>query len=357
MLRGSRLYASPVSGSWMKKLTMRVLRARNGSRYAVVGSGNSDMSDSWIAWKPRIEEPSKFRPLSKTDWSNDDTGTVKCCMIPGRSQNRTSTISTPSSWMYFSSSSLFANMDPPWPPSAAGACEARRGGRGQRGVAAPPCLSADLRASGYPVVSRLFRECNGPRRRRPRPSARGSVGWGGERDPGPDPGVRRAAPRAARDRSGVRRLLAPSDPRTGHRLVRLAARRGVHRQDRRARGRLDRLVAVAGLLAGVLDRHDPRGRQLRPGRGEDRSAPTGRPDARPVRRAAARAAHLPGGAGGDLQPRQPGAPRPRSAHGRRQPLTTRRAVSGRGGSRASPSCSSGPVPWEAALPSGWRRGP
>ena len=83
--------------------------------YAVVGSGNSDMSDSWIAWKPRIDEPSKFRPSSKTDWSNEETGTVKCCMTPGRSQKRTSTISTPSSLMYFSSSSLFWNIRPPWP--------------------------------------------------------------------------------------------------------------------------------------------------------------------------------------------------------------------------------------------------
>ena len=40
----------------------------------MVGSGNSDMSDSWMAWKPRIEEPSKLRPSSKTDWSNEETG-------------------------------------------------------------------------------------------------------------------------------------------------------------------------------------------------------------------------------------------------------------------------------------------
>jgi hypothetical protein len=73
------------------------------------------MSDSWIAWKPRIEEPSKLRPSSNTVWSNDETGTVKCCITPGRSQNRTSTISMPSSLTYFSSSSLFANIRPPWP--------------------------------------------------------------------------------------------------------------------------------------------------------------------------------------------------------------------------------------------------
>src|SRR3954454_14719307 len=114
MLRGSREYASPVSGSWMKKLITSVFAARNGSMNAVVGSGNSDMSDSWIAWKPRIDEPSKFRPSSKTDWSNDDTGTVKCCMMPGRSQKRTSIISTPWSLTYLSSSSLFWNIRPPW---------------------------------------------------------------------------------------------------------------------------------------------------------------------------------------------------------------------------------------------------
>src|SRR6478752_5952747 len=98
----------------MKKFPTRVLAVRNGSMYAVVGSGNSDMSDSWIAWKPRMEEPSKFSPSSKTAWSNDETGTVKCCMTPGRSQKRTSTISTPSSLTYLSSSSLFWNIHPPW---------------------------------------------------------------------------------------------------------------------------------------------------------------------------------------------------------------------------------------------------
>src|SRR3954452_1051224 len=166
MLRGSRLYASPVSGSWMKKLKTRVFAVRNGSTYAVVGSGNSDMSDSWIAWKPRIEEPSKFKPLSKTDWSNDETGTVKCCMIPGRSQNRTSTISTPSSEMYFSSSSLFANIRPPRP---AGTASCVRLGRVNR--CAPPRDHVVARTdvvnvggASFSTVSALFRRCNGRRR-------------------------------------------------------------------------------------------------------------------------------------------------------------------------------------------------
>src|SRR5919112_3405300 len=122
----------------MKKLATSVFADRNGSRYAVVGSGNSDMSDSWMAWNPRIEEPSKLSPLSNTDWSKDDTGTVKCCMIPGRSQKRTSTISTPSSWMYFSSSSLLANMDPPWPPVRRGGGRGGGGGGGPGGRRPPP---------------------------------------------------------------------------------------------------------------------------------------------------------------------------------------------------------------------------
>src|SRR3954454_13619188 len=98
----------------MKKFTTSVLALRKGSRYAVVGCGDSDMSDSWMAWNPRMEEPSKLSPSSKTAWSNDDTGTVKCCMMPGRSQKRTSIISTPLSLTYLSSSSLFWNIRPPW---------------------------------------------------------------------------------------------------------------------------------------------------------------------------------------------------------------------------------------------------
>jgi len=54
------------------------------------------MSDSWIAWNPRIDDPSNVSPSSNTWGPNDDTGTVKCCIVPGTSQNRTSTNSTPS---------------------------------------------------------------------------------------------------------------------------------------------------------------------------------------------------------------------------------------------------------------------
>ena len=78
----------------MKKLTFSVLCVRNGSRNALLASGSSSMSDSLIAWNPRIEEPSKPSPSEKVSSPNVDAGMVKCCMTPGRSQKRTSTYST-----------------------------------------------------------------------------------------------------------------------------------------------------------------------------------------------------------------------------------------------------------------------
>ena len=56
------------------------------------------MSDSWISWNPRTDEPSNPWPSSKLSSENSWSGTEKCCINPGRSQNRKSTISTPSSW-------------------------------------------------------------------------------------------------------------------------------------------------------------------------------------------------------------------------------------------------------------------
>ena len=55
------------------------------------------MSDSWISWKPRIDEPSKPRPDSKSPASKAPIGNVMCCQVPGRSTNFRSTISTPRS--------------------------------------------------------------------------------------------------------------------------------------------------------------------------------------------------------------------------------------------------------------------
>src|SRR5665809_35039 len=57
---------------------------------AVSGSGTRIMSDSWISWKPRMDEPSNPSPSSNTSSLNSSKGTVKCCMRPGRSQKRMS---------------------------------------------------------------------------------------------------------------------------------------------------------------------------------------------------------------------------------------------------------------------------
>jgi len=64
------------------------------------------MSDSSIDWKPRTDDPSNARPSSKTLSSKADAGMEKCCITPGRSQNRMSTYSTPSDLMPSSSSSF-----------------------------------------------------------------------------------------------------------------------------------------------------------------------------------------------------------------------------------------------------------
>src|SRR5436305_4754706 len=64
---------------------------------AVVASGISSMSDSWISWNPRIDEPSKPSPASKSSASRARSGRLMCCQVPGRSTNLRSTISTPRS--------------------------------------------------------------------------------------------------------------------------------------------------------------------------------------------------------------------------------------------------------------------
>ena len=98
-----------MNGSRIEKFMTSVLALRNGSMKAVEGSGISFMSDSWIAWKPRMDDPSNIRPSSNTDWSNDSTGILKCCITPGRSINRTSTNFTPSALMKLSTSVEFLN--------------------------------------------------------------------------------------------------------------------------------------------------------------------------------------------------------------------------------------------------------
>ena len=81
-------------GSWMLQIIDRVGSAVNGSRTAVSGCGITSMSLSLIACQPRMLEPSKPRPSSKTSSSSLSTGIVKCCQIPGKSMNRRSTAFT-----------------------------------------------------------------------------------------------------------------------------------------------------------------------------------------------------------------------------------------------------------------------
>src|SRR3990172_7100911 len=83
---------------------MSVRRSRNVSSTAVSGSGISSMSDSWIAWKPRIDEPSNPNPSSNDSTVTSEVGIVKCWTWPGRSQKRRSTNSYPPSSSIFTTS-------------------------------------------------------------------------------------------------------------------------------------------------------------------------------------------------------------------------------------------------------------
>jgi hypothetical protein len=51
------------------------------------------MSDSSMVWNPRMLDPSKPIPSSKTSSPNSLAETEKCCHSPGTSQNLRSTIS------------------------------------------------------------------------------------------------------------------------------------------------------------------------------------------------------------------------------------------------------------------------
>src|SRR6267378_1917179 len=71
--------------------------SKQGSTNALAGSGSSSMSLSLMAWKPRIDEPSNPKPSVNVSSSSSFKGIEKCCQVPGRSVNRTSTICTPAS--------------------------------------------------------------------------------------------------------------------------------------------------------------------------------------------------------------------------------------------------------------------
>ena len=82
-----------------------VFGPRNGSIRDVAGSGSSVMSDSLMVWNPRDRRAVEGQAVGEDALVELDAGTVKCCIAPGRSQNRTSTYFTPSSEMYLKTSS------------------------------------------------------------------------------------------------------------------------------------------------------------------------------------------------------------------------------------------------------------
>src|SRR5215203_5200008 len=69
---------------------------RTGSTKAVETSGNRSMSLSLMAWNPRMDDPSNPSPSRIIVSSSVAAGMEKCCQVPGRSQNFTST-----TWMCF----------------------------------------------------------------------------------------------------------------------------------------------------------------------------------------------------------------------------------------------------------------
>src|SRR5580765_5971712 len=93
MLRGSRLYSSLVMGSTMLQVSDSVGFTMKGSIAAVAGSGTASMSDALIGCQPRIDEPSRPEPSSKSSSESSLVGMVKCCQVPSRSQNLRSTAS------------------------------------------------------------------------------------------------------------------------------------------------------------------------------------------------------------------------------------------------------------------------
>src|ERR1051325_5930164 len=69
--------------------------AMKGSIHALSGSGMASMSDASMDFQPRMDEPSKPKPSSKTSSDSSPMGTVKCCQVPNVSTNFTSTILAP----------------------------------------------------------------------------------------------------------------------------------------------------------------------------------------------------------------------------------------------------------------------
>src|SRR5256885_15596598 len=85
--RGSRSYGSRVIGSTIVQIKLSVGSALKMSIQAVAGSGITSMSEALIALQPRMLEPSKPRPSLKISSLYSVSVVVKCCQVPGKSQN------------------------------------------------------------------------------------------------------------------------------------------------------------------------------------------------------------------------------------------------------------------------------
>src|SRR5439155_22353529 len=85
MLRGSREYGALVIGSSTLHTSDSVGYCVNGSIFAVVESGTSNMSEALIGCQPRIDEPSSAKPSSNESSLSCWMVTVVCCQMPGRS--------------------------------------------------------------------------------------------------------------------------------------------------------------------------------------------------------------------------------------------------------------------------------
>src|SRR3954447_5603216 len=143
------------------------------------------MSDSWICWKPRIEDPSNISPSLKTLSPKLDAGNVKCCMMPGRSQNLTSMNCTSFFLMYERTSSALLNM-PGAASSSAGRGAVDPPARGREGAdrwqrsepGGPPARDGrNLRLNGgYCRVSAALRRAMEDEFPRPRIGPTGRVG-------------------------------------------------------------------------------------------------------------------------------------------------------------------------------------
>src|SRR5262249_808291 len=75
----------------MLQIITSVVSLQNGSMKADSGTGITSMSDSLIACQPRIDEPSKPRPSSKTDSSRASAGLVTGCDMRGEDMKGRST--------------------------------------------------------------------------------------------------------------------------------------------------------------------------------------------------------------------------------------------------------------------------